>query len=79
MAKFVMLTTLTDEGNKTLRDRPERLREVNREVEAMGAKVLVQYALLGRLTISSTSSRLGATKTSRASPWPWERAARCRL
>jgi len=47
MAKFVMLTTLTHEGNKTLRDRPERLREVNREVEAMGAKVLVQYALLG--------------------------------
>ena len=47
MAKFVMLTTLTDEGRKTLRDKPERLREVNREVEAMGAKVLVQYALLG--------------------------------
>jgi len=47
MAKFVMMTTLTDEGRKTLRDKPERLREVNREVEAMGAKVLAQHALLG--------------------------------
>jgi len=47
MAKFVMLTTLTDEGRKTLKDNPERLREVNKEVEAMGAQVLAQYALLG--------------------------------
>ncbi len=47
MAKFIMLTTLTDEGRKTLKDNPERLREVNKEVEAMGAKVLAQYALLG--------------------------------
>ncbi len=47
MAKFVMLTTLTDEGRKTLKDNPERLREVNKEVESMGAKVLAQYALLG--------------------------------
>jgi len=47
MAKFVMLTTLTDEGRKTLMDNPERLREVNKEVEAMGARVLSQYALLG--------------------------------
>ncbi len=48
MAKFVMLTTLTDEGRKTLKDNPERLHEVNKEVEAMGAKVLAQYALLGQ-------------------------------
>ncbi len=47
MAKFVMLTTLTDEGRKTLKANPERLREVNQEVEAMGARVLAQYALLG--------------------------------
>ena len=47
MAKFIMLTTLTDEGRKTLKDNPDRLREVNKEVEAMGARVLAQYALLG--------------------------------
>jgi uncharacterized protein with GYD domain len=47
MAKFVMLTTLTDEGRKTIKDNPERIKEVNKEVEAMGAKVVAQYAVLG--------------------------------
>jgi len=47
MAKFIMLTTLTDEGRKTIRDNPQRIKEVNKEVETMGAKVLAQYALLG--------------------------------
>jgi uncharacterized protein with GYD domain len=42
-----MLSTLGPEGALTLREHPERLREVNREVEAMGAHVLEQYALLG--------------------------------
>jgi uncharacterized protein with GYD domain len=47
MATYVMLSTLTDEGRKTLKERPERLQEVNKEVEAMGARVMSQYALLG--------------------------------
>lgn len=47
MAKFVMLTTLTDEGRKTIKENPERIKEVNKEVAAMGAKVLAQYAVLG--------------------------------
>ena len=47
MAVYVMLTTLTDEGRKTVKDKPERIREVNKEVEAMGVKILTQYALLG--------------------------------
>ncbi len=47
MAVYVMLTTLTDEGRKTIKERPERIKEVNKEVEAMGAKVLAQYALMG--------------------------------
>jgi uncharacterized protein with GYD domain len=47
MAKFVMLTTLTDEGRKTIIENPGRIKEVNKEVEAMGAKVLAQYAVLG--------------------------------
>jgi len=47
MAKFVMLTTLTDEGRKTIRENPSRIKEVNREVEEMGAKILAQYAVLG--------------------------------
>jgi uncharacterized protein with GYD domain len=47
MAVYVMLTTLTDEGRKTIKQKPDRLKEVNREVEAMGVKILAQYALLG--------------------------------
>jgi uncharacterized protein with GYD domain len=47
MPIYVMLTTLTDEGLKTLRHNPERILEVNREVESMGAKILAQYGLLG--------------------------------
>lgn len=47
MGKYIMLSTLTDEGRKTIRMRPERIREVNREIERMGAKVTGQYAVLG--------------------------------
>jgi uncharacterized protein with GYD domain len=45
--KFVMLSTLGPDGSARLRVNPERLREVREEVEAMGVKVLEQYALLG--------------------------------
>jgi uncharacterized protein with GYD domain len=47
MGTYVMLTSLTDEGRKTLKERPERIIEVNKEVEAMGVKIVAQYALLG--------------------------------
>ena len=47
MALYVMLSNLTDEGRKTIKARPERIKEVNKEVEAMGGKVLAQYATLG--------------------------------
>lgn len=47
MAVYVMLTTLTDEGRKTIKQNPDRLKQVNQEVEAMGVKILAQYALLG--------------------------------
>jgi len=48
MATYVMLTTLTDEGRKTIKEKPERIKEVNKEVESMGVKILAQYALLGQ-------------------------------
>ncbi len=47
MAIYVMLTTLTDEGRKTIKQNPQRIKEVNKEVESMGVKILAQYALLG--------------------------------
>ncbi|MBM2824454.1 MAG: hypothetical protein HW402_118 [Dehalococcoidales bacterium] len=47
MAIYVMLTSLTDEGRKTIKANPQRIKEVNKEVETMGVKILAQYALLG--------------------------------
>ncbi len=48
MPTYVMLTTLTPEGSQTLHKRPERLEEVNREIEGFGCKVVAQYAVLGQ-------------------------------
>jgi uncharacterized protein with GYD domain len=42
-----MLTTLTTWGRKTAKERPERIKEVNKEVEEMGVRILGQYAVLG--------------------------------
>ncbi|MDP3298137.1 MAG: GYD domain-containing protein [Thermodesulfovibrionia bacterium] len=47
MAIYIVLSTLTDEGRKTIKERPGRIKEVNKEIEAMGIKVLEQYAVLG--------------------------------
>jgi uncharacterized protein with GYD domain len=48
MAVYVMMTNLTDEGRKTVKSNPQRIKEVNKEVEAMGVKILAQYAVLGQ-------------------------------
>jgi uncharacterized protein with GYD domain len=75
MAIYVMLTMLTDEGRKTVKQKPQRIREVNREVEAMGVKIRAQYALLGpydfvnileapdNVTISKVAMELGSRGT----------------
>ena len=47
MPTYIMLTTLTDEGRKTIKSNPNRIKEVNKEVEAMGVKIVAQYAVLG--------------------------------
>ena len=47
MSTFLMLSTIGPDGMATLREHPGRLREVNAEVEAMGARVVAQWALLG--------------------------------
>ena len=75
MAIYVMLTTLTDEGRKTIKQNPQRIQEVNKEVEAMGVKILAQYAVLGpydfvnileapdNRTVSKMAVELGARGT----------------
>jgi uncharacterized protein with GYD domain len=47
MAYYVILSTLTDDGRKTIKEHPERILEVNKELEKMGIKVREQYAVLG--------------------------------
>jgi uncharacterized protein with GYD domain len=47
MATYVILSTLTDEGRKTIKEKPKRILEVNKELEKMGIKVKEQYAVLG--------------------------------
>ena len=47
MPTYILLTTLTAQGVQTLKSNPDRLREVNRDVEELGAKVLHQWATLG--------------------------------
>ena len=47
MATYILLGTLTDEGAEKLRTHPEWIEEVNRDLEAMGVKVIAQYVVLG--------------------------------
>ncbi len=47
MASYIILSTLTDEGRKTIKEKPNRILEVNKELAKMGVKVKQQYAVLG--------------------------------
>ena len=53
MPTFIMLSTLTPEGVQTVKNNPQRIREVNREVEQLGASVKEQWAVLGRFDFVS--------------------------
>jgi uncharacterized protein with GYD domain len=48
MPTYVMLSTIGPDGWATVRERPDRIHEVTREVEGMGCKVLAQYAVMGQ-------------------------------
>ena len=53
MPIYILLSTLSQQGVQTLRSNPDRLREVNRDVEELGAKVLHQWATLGEFDFVS--------------------------
>jgi uncharacterized protein with GYD domain len=75
MATFLMLSTLGPNGAATLKEHPGRITEVNGEVEAMGVRIVAQYALLGEwdflnileapdaLTVANVALTLGARGT----------------
>ena len=75
MATYVLLTRVSAAGVKTIQSNPKRIKEVNREIEALGARIVAQYATLGRYdfvniveakddeTIARISVALGARGT----------------
>jgi uncharacterized protein with GYD domain len=77
MPTYILLTTLTPEGVQTLKNNPARIREVNKEVEQLGASVKAQWATLGQYdfvnvveapdeqTIARVSLELGSRGTGR--------------
>jgi len=72
MAYYIILSKLTDEGRKTLKQKPSRILEVDKELEAMGVKIKEQFAVLGlydfvniveapdNLTVMKASTEIGA-------------------
>jgi uncharacterized protein with GYD domain len=82
MPTYLMLSTLTEKGVQTLHANPGRLREVNRDVEEMGGKVLHQWAALGAydfvnvveapddLTVAKISLALGARGSAKLESLP---------
>ena len=75
MPTYLMLATLTPDGVQTVKHNPQRIREVNQEVEALGATVKAQWSTLGRfdfvsiveapdeLTMARVSLELGSRGT----------------
>ena len=53
MPYYILLSTLTDEGWKTIKEKPARIKEVNKELEAFGVRVISQYAVLGPYDFAS--------------------------
>ena len=82
MPIFILLSTLTQQGVLTLKSNPERLRQVNRDVEELGCRVLHQWATLGEFdfvnvveapdtaTIARVSVALGARGSTRVQTLP---------
>jgi uncharacterized protein with GYD domain len=74
---YIMLSTLTPDGVQTIKNNPDRIREVNREVEQLGATVKAQWATLGQFdfvnvveapdeqTMARVSLELGSRGTAR--------------
>ena len=77
MPTFVLLSTLTPDGVQTIKNNPQRIKEVNKEIEQLGASVKAQWAVLGRFdfinvveapdeaTMARVSLELGSRGTAR--------------
>ena len=77
MPTYIMLTTLTPEGVQTVKNNPQRIKEVSKEIEQLGASVKAQWATLGHFdfvniieapdekTIARVSLELGSRGTAK--------------
>ena len=82
MPVFILLSSLSQQGVQTLKSNPERLRQVNHDVEELGARVLHQWATLGAFdfvnvveapdieTVARVSVALGARGSTRIQTLP---------
>jgi hypothetical protein len=46
MPTYRLMNMLTDEGRKTVKERPDRIGEVNQELEGMGARVISDVPMM---------------------------------
>jgi uncharacterized protein with GYD domain len=44
---YILLSTMTAEGSRRLHTEPDRLNQVNEELQEVGCKVVAQYATMG--------------------------------
>jgi len=47
MATYILLSTLTESGAELIKKHPGRIRDANRDMEALGVEIIAQYAVLG--------------------------------
>jgi uncharacterized protein with GYD domain len=67
MPTYVMLSTLTPEGVQTIKNNPHRIREVNSEIEQLGARVIAQWATLGHFDFINIVEAPGDAEMARVS------------
>jgi uncharacterized protein with GYD domain len=67
LPQFILLTNLTSDGVKTIKNNPARIREVNSEMEQIGLKVLHQWATLGEYDFISVIEAPDAATMAKAS------------
>ncbi len=66
MSRYIIISNLTDEGAKTLKKNPGRVKEVNTELKNMGVEVIDQYAVLGNFDFISIVEADDETKITKA-------------
>ena len=67
MPTYIMLSSLSPDGVQTIKNNPSRIREVNREVEQLGATVKAQWATLGQFDFVNVVEAPDVTTMARVS------------